>query len=837
MILTTAAPSRRPPWPDHCRLNDKGYALAYLDRSGGELITESPPDQGSVAPTEYGEQSRNPIFGGTLAIRDLTHGYGRNRLRGGHDGRYYYGLNFDPSAGPWLKGPALTSYTPATRDSTNGIDRFFEIGGQIFALNGRYVLDGNTDGTGWATSGQGTDFGVGNAATDVIVVQANDGSSSRYAWIGMGDSVAMYYFDGTTYTQTSGANLMYSRAFALDAVNLYRFDDTNRMWQCDLFNDPRTAANWPSATDRIGSKDHGVVRATVDQNGALVICKGDDIYSLNRDGTVNRLFQQQQFVTSTTNGEALGTWRNDIYVTYGNASYRLTSDGGLTQVGPELLDDNDSPVKGYITAWQGTDFCAYAAIYNPDTSASYLMKFMGEAVRDEQGDSTPVWHGSITAAFASKKITALHQSERGAASGHKMLYLGFSDGTIQKFTLPCSRNPAGCSSYTYSTADASAYLGRLYFYFASAPKLVISTTGEGEGFASTDYATLSYRTTESASFSALPESFNAGQALQVDLPSGTSGIFLDALLTLVSSSVTSSPKPTGLSFLWRLRDPPLKVMSANFVLADRQRRRDGTPYWRNAADIANELDALAEAATAVDFIDEDGTTRTVTVSTPRRVTGYEAVSRRPIAALQTVLVETGGPSPGIAFDAASSGHQNSGTSLTFAHTCTGANRVLVVLVRKGSATILSVTYNGVAMTPITDDGTNYGYYLVAPTTGANNVVVTMSSAATIWGVAASYTGARQSGQPDASATFSDAANPSTATLTVAETGAWLLALAVSTSAISAGSGATLRAQTGILVLRDAAILDSNAALVAGSRSISMGAATGTQGVVVSIRKA
>ena len=100
----------------------------------------------------------------------------------------------------------------------------------------------------------------------------------------------------------------------------------------------------------------------------------------------------------------------------------------------------------------------------------------------------------------------------------------------------------------------------------------------------------------------------------------------------------------------------------------------------------------------------------------------------------------------IAFDAASSASGNSVSSLTWSHTCTGADLILIVGVSWfGSArTVSGVTYAGTALTSV--GSANSGgqkmeiFRLVAPATGANNVVVTMSSAGETVAGAHSYTG-------------------------------------------------------------------------------------------------
>lgn len=87
----------------------------------------------------------------------------------------------------------------------------------------------------------------------------------------------------------------------------------------------------------------------------------------------------------------------------------------------------------------------------------------------------------------------------------------------------------------------------------------------------------------------------------------------------------------------------------------------------------------------------------------------------------------------IAFDASSKGISLTDvTSLTLAHTCTGANLTLCVVVGIGgnANTCTGVTYNGVAMTlGKSINASNlqcYIYYLANPATGANNIVASFS---------------------------------------------------------------------------------------------------------------
>lgn len=112
----------------------------------------------------------------------------------------------------------------------------------------------------------------------------------------------------------------------------------------------------------------------------------------------------------------------------------------------------------------------------------------------------------------------------------------------------------------------------------------------------------------------------------------------------------------------------------------------------------------------------------------------------------------------LAFDAVTGANVpvNTTTSITFAHTVTGNETVLYVLVTQWAADQQSiataVTYNGVSLTLLIDSGFSSAndrvliFRLVNPSTGANNVIVTFGTAPVNKGgriYSMSFTGARQ----------------------------------------------------------------------------------------------
>lgn len=121
----------------------------------------------------------------------------------------------------------------------------------------------------------------------------------------------------------------------------------------------------------------------------------------------------------------------------------------------------------------------------------------------------------------------------------------------------------------------------------------------------------------------------------------------------------------------------------------------------------------------------------------------------------------------------------SGSSITWAHTCSGSNRFLVVGVYHSynGDRITGVTYNGVAMTRINTralaSGTIYLYGLANPDTGTNNIVVSLSASDSYMGAfATSFTGVNQTGQPEVNTTATNTGVTGTISVTPTTANSW-----------------------------------------------------------------
>lgn len=208
----------------------------------------------------------------------------------------------------------------------------------------------------------------------------------------------------------------------------------------------------------------------------------------------------------------------------------------------------------------------------------------------------------------------------------------------------------------------------------------------------------------------------------------------------------------------------------------------------------------------------------------------------------------------IAFDAASGGTGFVVNSVTWSHTCTGSNLILLVSTsyfENAADSPSGVTYNSVAMTKALDyqssslDTTHSLWFLYAPATGAHNVVVTFpTNRNNIACCSASYTGAAQSGAPDATATGNHGFGSSDltiATTTVADN-CWVVEVcgtSTNTVSMSAGTGATERTEQATTGGYHAAFYDGGPKTPAGSYSmtVAISAASNVAGCTASFAPA
>lgn len=188
----------------------------------------------------------------------------------------------------------------------------------------------------------------------------------------------------------------------------------------------------------------------------------------------------------------------------------------------------------------------------------------------------------------------------------------------------------------------------------------------------------------------------------------------------------------------------------------------------------------------------------------------------------------------LAFDAVGAGGSAlPGNSITYSHTCTGTNLILIVAITSNNTDVITgVTYNGDALTlgkKSTDTGpVKYFYYKLGPATGAHDVVVSASAADQfLRATSVSYTGVQQSGQPDATDESRDTATSTTTSLTQVVNNAWQVGMGSNSGAgtLSAGTGiGATRGNVGSILY----VGDSNAVTSAGTQTLTWNNTSSTQ---------
>lgn len=208
----------------------------------------------------------------------------------------------------------------------------------------------------------------------------------------------------------------------------------------------------------------------------------------------------------------------------------------------------------------------------------------------------------------------------------------------------------------------------------------------------------------------------------------------------------------------------------------------------------------------------------------------------------------------VAFDAVSSGggtSQSGNGTITLSHTCTGSNLLLIVGVANdagGSAGVSGITYNGTSMTALasinnSDSFANIlinTYYLIAPSTGANNIVVTRSGSpvtnSSVCGI--SFTGVDQT-TPLGTAATNTQNNGSTPSVTVAGATNDIIvdfqAILNSPTTATAGSGQTGRVS--LLVAGGSLIASTEAGAASVLMDWTLGANKWSSAVGVAVKPA
>lgn len=604
---------RRAPWPYGIIVDGTPIPLVGGTFKGSKVSPFS-----DIVPTTQSYENWPAFRERTLAWSSMPLGYGHGfqiQDNPEKDAFYSYAIGVDASiATVWQKGPLVTRVTPA---STGPIAGFAEVSisgtKTMFAIAGQYALKRTGDtSVGWPVSQN-----LATVGFRPEVVTQNVGSSSTKLIVGV-TGANPWIFDATAQTWAQNAALLgYKFLLLSDTRELYAWTGANNMAKVDVASDFTNIANWTAADNfRVGDATQSITELARTTHNALLIIKQDGIFTLRDDGQALDLFPGLRGGTDANNGLGWFQFEGSTYVpTVNTGLLKMTPSGFYGSVvqaqetGVEKLGDNNSPVKGRITAGEGSQFNGYAGILNPDTGNSYLLKLGGRA---PNGDFIPAWHGSITQAFAGVSITAMKRSTVGAPAGHERMYLGFSDGSIGWFILPCTANPSNCSAYLFDTVDAQIYMPLAHLGFKADRKTVEAFSVFGPSLGGDHYVRVACRFDTSGSYQDVGNAFTDPGGSRQDFTTPLVGFMVDVQVTL-SNPATNTLSPQVASVAVHHKVLPALVIEYEGVADGRPnpRLRDGHYGRRPPEQVKAALESAAGSAFST-WVTEDE--RSVTVS-------------------------------------------------------------------------------------------------------------------------------------------------------------------------------------------------------------------------------
>lgn len=586
--------ARRSPYPYHLKIGSTGLLLGARGPNQPMLASSKTQDIAQVTPPDFSYAGISPLGDRDEPYESLVLGMGLRMQEKWQDFRYASAQAVDLSVWPWCKGPQINLLTPATVDATAGVRTFFELGSFLYCAQGRYILRRDSD-TSWTMV---KDFGAGVAVLNVTVFTSNFDGVQR-AFVALSSGPAQYSSNGTVWTAMATFAAL---AFAVIGREFWWADDVNQLRKCDTNANPTVEANYTSLIFRAGDKSALITALMVSAGGTLIIAKTDGLYTLDQAGDDHQLFPFLKFAPEGNNGKAWGQFENALYTAYGNYFSRIGPSLELEEIGPEKLVNNDSPVRGKISAFAavGTMF-AYAAVFNPDTLTGYLVKFGGWGA-DESGQPVHLdaWHGSLSDPFPNRAIQALHVTALNAPAGHTRTWLGFSDGSIGWTINPCVPNPAACSQYRFHVGDGWVDLPIWHGGYHASVKSLRHISVASPFLSATNYVTVDYATgPPPTALVPLAWTFDSETLEQAMLPGGVIAVLAHFRVHLHNTLATASPLVSAVSIGHALRPQRYMQVELTILCSDGLVRRDGVPLRIGRRQIQRVVEAAVDTAGTV----------------------------------------------------------------------------------------------------------------------------------------------------------------------------------------------------------------------------------------------
>ena len=553
-------------------LHGNGYMLAK-DKGVPVWTEESiPTELGAEAP--IGERSEE------MRTWHLGYGYSEHYVPGCYD----YAVDADLSQPGMAVAAGLVTSITGVADGSNLVTDFFELGGNLYAIGGRYCRQINFTDDILVTLGAavtGKDFGV---STIVSKAQEFDGSE----FVAFTSATAIWKFTGSAWTQAATTQAKYWAKDWLDVSGavgwrLWRGYGTNSVDGVLTGSDPLTAANWGPATAFTIGDTSQAITGMVGLRHGIWVAKADGLYGLDASGRSTNLLQAIAHLKSANNG--VNPIAIDDFICLPHVMGLLefnprASRENLQSIQPGGDPGNTSPVYGRVTAQTYLAGWHYVALYNG--TDTYILK----GRRPKEGEALPpgwvgpkIWHPLVK--IAGKTVNCLHVS--GLSSPNR-LWMGTGQD-VAYITVSPTNNPLSETGHKYAAAP-TIYLSPIDFRARGIDKEMMAFDIENSGFSSSTFAQL-LLSLDGGAYTNFGLSATTAGRTRISRPNTGSwrGYNTKMRLNITNGASTSTPRVKGLVARAALRPQHEDILTFSLILADAQKTAEGSS-GRVAADTA-----------------------------------------------------------------------------------------------------------------------------------------------------------------------------------------------------------------------------------------------------------
>ena len=322
------------------------------------------------------------------------------------------------------------------------------------------------------------------------------------------------------------------------------------------------------------------------------LVKADGLYAL-RPGTdtsavVDHLWSQPVRDHSPYSGHGAAAWRGYLWLPLPQGLCRFRP-GELRPSGPERLGENDSPIRGRVTACAGDAHYLYAALRDEN---GYVTLLALNPDRD-------TWHPLARLG----RVDCRHMWVSDWPGPNPRLYVAIG-GSLAAMVLPRdSANPLHDRNCRYASS-ADLTLSRFDAGFAAQPKAFLALAVSGDRLTASTWVDTSYRLGDGTPFRHLGRFAADGQRIEFGREAAATAI--DLRLTLHTDDPATSPVMHAASLAYAVRADFKRVFEFVVRIADQTPLRDGRRDRRSGREIKLAIAAAAATREPVVLVSPDG---------------------------------------------------------------------------------------------------------------------------------------------------------------------------------------------------------------------------------------